>query len=134
MADSDNDNSICAIQITKKGNQKYVGAAVRTRLRRKGLDDQITWSLELFDFLDNDQLTNLDCLLTQLGDSSVILPDDLESSSEWKKARHVFNDHMLTNFTVVKKSTFKKAGAASLLIKLTGVETHLTNSAEVLRI
>ena len=108
-----------AILVGKKSGQKYVGAAIK---RSIGLQ-QI---LELFEFCDNDQFSNLDALLVQIGNGAIYLPDDISSTSkhEYRKLMSVLNR---TNFSVnlVKRSShFRKSEVMHSMIKLVGDKSH----------
>lgn len=55
--DNDIDVTTIAMTITKKQNQRCVGAAVHRRLHRSSMDDSILYAIELFDFFDNEQFS-----------------------------------------------------------------------------
>lgn len=50
-----------AMNITKRQGHRVIGAAVYRRLARNSMDDQVYFSIELFDFMDNEQFSNLVC-------------------------------------------------------------------------
>lgn len=52
-----------AMNITKRQGHRFIGAAVYRRLSRNSMDDQVYFSIELFDFMDNEQFSNLVCAL-----------------------------------------------------------------------
>ena len=54
-ADDDLDVTAIALTITKRQNQRCIGAAVHRRLHRGSMDDSVQYSIELFDFLDGEQ-------------------------------------------------------------------------------
>jgi hypothetical protein len=86
---------------------------------------------------DNEQLSNVDNLLVQIGACSLVLPDDFEARGhpEGKKLRELLLSHDSSAVSVqyCKKSLFKKTAgeATAMLTKVVGVDTHKTNSAEV---
>ena len=53
--DDDLDVTAIALTITKRQNQRCIGAAVHRRLNRGSMDDSVQYSIELFDFLDGEQ-------------------------------------------------------------------------------
>jgi hypothetical protein len=55
--DEDINTTSIALTITKKQNQKCIGAAVHRRQPRSSMEDEIQYSLELFDFFDNEQFS-----------------------------------------------------------------------------
>ena len=55
--ETDIDVTAIALTITKKQNQRCIGAAVHRRQHRSGMDDSIQYSIELFDFFDNEQFS-----------------------------------------------------------------------------
>ena len=89
---------------------------------------------------DNEQLSNVDNLLVQIGACCLLLPDDLQARGhpEGKKLRELLLGRDLSSGAPVsvqycKKSLFKKTAgeATTMLTKMVGVDTHKTNSAEV---
>jgi len=126
---SDIESPVCAVQVVKKGGQKRIGAAVRSRCQRKSMEDNILWKIELFEFADNDQFSNLDSLIVQLGACSLLIPEDIQDSADGKKIQLVVDDHSV-DVNYCKKSTFKLSAASGVLVKLSGVDTYVTNTAE----
>lgn len=57
--DNDIDITVIALTITKKQNQRCIGAAVQRRQPRSNMQDPIQYSLELFDFFDNEQFSGV---------------------------------------------------------------------------
>jgi len=113
---------VAALLGQKRMNQKCVGAAVRRRIGT-------TWCIELFEFFDNDQWSNFDALLVQLGPCVVHLPDDLPKQDSRKVAGLV--DRAGVSVHYVKRSTlFRKAEASAALLKLVGSRTHSLDAAE----
>lgn len=55
--DDDFNNVAIALTIVKRNNQRCVGAAVHCRQPRSSMTDEIQYSLELFDFFDNEQFS-----------------------------------------------------------------------------
>ena len=57
--DDEIDAAAIALTITKKQNQRCVGAAVHRRRHRNSMDDAILYSIELYDFFDNEQFSSV---------------------------------------------------------------------------
>jgi hypothetical protein len=55
--DDDIDVTTIAMTITKRQNQRCVGAAVHRRLHRSSMEDSVLYAIELFDFFDNEQFS-----------------------------------------------------------------------------
>jgi hypothetical protein len=53
MADDFISDIHCVISTNYRSNQRTVGACVRRRVRRENTEENLQWSLELYDFLDN---------------------------------------------------------------------------------
>jgi DNA mismatch repair protein MSH2 len=124
-----------ALQISKKQNQRCIGAAVRKRVHRSGLEDEILFSIELYDFMDNEQYSNLDAFLVQMGASVLYLSEEYEDSSKGD-GRKLFNlsEGKGMERVYTKKSLFtKKSDVGQNLLKLCGKQTHATNVAETER-
>ena len=87
--------------------------------------------------VDNEQLSNVDNLLMQIGACVLVLPDDMEARNhvEGKKVRELLmsRDEASVTVSYCKKSLFKKPSGegTAMLTRLVGVDTHKTNSAEV---
>lgn len=85
----------------------------------------------MFDFTDNEQFSNLDCMIVQLGRCEVVVANEvLEDSSIGKKLRAIFDDHDIS-VSGCKKALFKKP-STDIFEKLGTAPTHVTNSAEVI--
>ena len=55
--DDDIDVTAIAMTITKRQNQRCIGAAVHRRQHRSSMEDAIQYSIELYDFFDNEQFS-----------------------------------------------------------------------------
>jgi hypothetical protein len=111
-----------------------VGACVRRRNHRSGEDDAVQWNLDLYDFLDNEQFSNFDCFLVQLGSCVILAPDDLEDESkvDHRKLRRILDARSSqVSVQFVKRSMYKKTDNQELLRKIVGKESHEANVAEV---
>ena len=75
--DEDIDLTRVAICINKSQKQRAIGAAVH---RRCVSGDDQRYSIELIDFADNEQFSNLDSLFVQIGKCIVYLPEDFDDS------------------------------------------------------
>lgn len=93
------------------------------------MDDNIHWKIEMFDFTDNEQFSNLDCLIMQLGSCEAIVATEVMEGPYGKKISTIFDDHNVSMSTC-KKSSFKNTDT-DVFGKLGTAATHITNSAEV---
>ena len=66
MDDNNFYTSHVAIQIVTKDKKVHCRAAVLSRKARTSMEDPVSYSLEVFDFLDNEQLSNMDAFLLHL--------------------------------------------------------------------
>jgi DNA mismatch repair protein MSH2 len=118
------DETHAAVLFGKRQGQKFIGAAVRRRVDSK-------WVLELFEFCDNDQYSNFDAFLVQLGSCTVYITDDVAASKH--EARKVFalleKDGVLVH-EVKRGAFFRKSEVQSALAKLVGSTTHSITVAE----
>lgn len=123
----------CAIQTASRGGQRLVGACLRRRLPRRSPEDLTQWALELYDFLDNDQYSNLDCFLVQVGTCILLLPDDLcdNSKADNRKISRIFEGRQHVPLQMVKKQLFKRVDNTDVIRRLVGRDNHETNVAEV---
>lgn len=135
--DSGNSNDIedvhCAIQAVVRGGQRTIGACVRRRASRASDVDKTQWTLELYDFLDNDQYSNLDCFLVQIGVCIILISDDLgdNSKADNRKIGRILESRAHTKVETVKKQFFKKVDTSDVISRLVGRENHETTVAEV---
>jgi len=79
-------NATIALMVSSKDAKTKgmgVGACVFQRLARSSMDDQQKYSLTLFEFLDNDQFSNLDSFLCAHngGVITLLLSEDLNVSN-----------------------------------------------------
>jgi hypothetical protein len=123
----------CAISIGHKQNQRHVGACVRQRVPRESEEDSTQWSLKLYDFLDNDQFSNLDSFLIQIGQCIVVVADEIEDNSKAdnRKVRRILEGCPQVGVQTVKKTMFKRADSCDILRRLVGKESHESTVAEV---
>jgi DNA mismatch repair protein MSH2 len=126
----DENRTICSLNFVKSGHQKLVGAAIKRRLNRTSLEDDILWSYELYDFIDNDRYTNLDYFLNQLGSSTLILSEDVPESSDGKKILTVIQEYS-PPVVYCKRSFFRSVGSAEIVEKLIREKNYASNSVEV---
>jgi len=129
-----------ALTVGKRNNQRAVGAAVHRRRARSGDDDPVLYTLELFDFLDNEQLSNLDSFLVQMGPCVLYVSDEHEDVHRGDgKKLHLLCEGKDIEKVLVKKSLFAKKGGAAALAKLcvqdalNKTHSHAVNVAEAER-
>ena len=123
----------CAIIASTKSGQRHVGACVRRRIPRANDEDTVQWALELYDFLDNEQYSNLDCFLVQVGACTVLVADDVADAAtpDLRKVRRILENRLQTAVQAVKKQMFKKMDSSDMIRKLVGKDNHETTVAEV---
>jgi DNA mismatch repair protein MSH2 len=125
-----------AINITKTAKHRQIGACVLRRLNRTNADDTVEYSLELYDFLEeNDTFANLDSFFIQIGSSICYFPEELENSSkgDGKKLFNILHGKDIDSKFVKRSHFAKKPDTESKILKLTGRATHATNTAETER-
>lgn len=125
--------SLC---VANKKNQRQIGAAVFTHEQQRAIvdtaDEKSLKRLRLFEFHDNDQFSNLDCFLNQIGSCVLYLADDITDKSKGDD-RKIYNIVTSKDIEVqpTKKALFlKKSETANSLLKLVGRTSHTTNSVE----
>jgi len=123
-----------ALTVTKRQNQRCMGAAVHRRRNRSGDDDMIQYIIELYDFMDNEQFSNLDSFLVQMGSCILYLSEEYEDvfKGDAKKINNLCEGKDIEKI-YSKKSLFTKKGGAEAIAKLCAVQTHFTNVAETER-
>lgn len=123
----------CSIQHESRGGQRSVGACVRRRVARSHEEDTVQWALELYDFLDNEQYSNLDSFLVQVGACVAIVAEDTgeNSKADSRKVNRILEGRPLTTLQVVKKQLFKRTDNSDVIRKLVGKDSHETNVAAV---
>ena len=123
----------CVVQVVLKAGQRSVGACVRRRIPRSQDEDHVEWGLELYDFLDNDQYSNLDCLLVQTGACIVVMTEDIADTSKAdnRKIHRMLDGRSQITLKLAKKQFFRKYDCGEVIRKLVGKDTHETNVAEV---
>jgi DNA mismatch repair protein MSH2 len=128
------EDTIVSLAVAKKGGERKVGACVYKRLPRKTLDDKLLYSLELVEFLEeNEQYSTLDAFLVQIGNCILYLSDELEdaSSGEGKKIQTLLDGRDIHEIVYVKKSNYqRKSDFTTKLSQLVGQATHVVNVAE----
>ena len=82
MDDNNFYTSHVAIQIVTKDKKVHCGAAVLSRKARTSMEDPVSYSLEVFDFLDNEQLSNMDAFLLHLSKVDLYLSDHLVDANK----------------------------------------------------
>lgn len=92
--DTTSDLPQVALIVQNKANQRFVGAAVYQRDQNVSLEtaanEKSCMKLQLYEFLDNDQFSNLDCFLNQIGSAVIYLPEDVNDKAKGD-LRKVFN-------------------------------------------
>ena len=136
----------CSLQIVLSGGKKTIGAAVlrrSTELREVSGNEQdlanLTdngWSIDIYEFLDNEHLSNLDSFLVQVGSCSLYVIDELRDAGKGlgKKFHNLLQNRDATVDFAKKSTHFRKGEVAGQLEKLTGGRrAHVLNVAETER-
>lgn len=129
-----------SIHVIKRQNQRLIGAALNRKICGTIVDENEDSPLEtnrlgLYEFVDNDQFSNLDSLLNQVGNVLVYLSDEFQdfTKGDGRKLHNLFESKSL-EVIFLKKSCFsKKPETQGLLLKLVGNATHATNIVETER-
>lgn len=132
------DNSVTvALQVCKKLDKIVVGIATLSRIENSGLhtaDDEKKWIFEAYDFIDNDQLSNIDSVFVQLGDCTVYVMEDADSPANKKVYKQMITVLQDRNIDIhaIKKSFFSKSRGDidTALTKLIGQLSQAMNAAE----
>jgi DNA mismatch repair protein MSH2 len=128
------------VHITRKQNQRLIGACVHRKIHNEISEESkkhrtFAFELELFEFIDNDQYSNLDTLLNQVGNVVLYVSDEFQDTTrgDGRKLHNLFSSRSLDE-TFIKKSCFiVKPETSHLLSKLVGENTHSVNIAETER-
>ena len=124
-----------SIFFASKKNQRLVGAAVYSHEQRDvadAVDEKSLMKLQLFEFIDNDQFSNLDCFLNQIGTAVLYLSEEYNDKAKGE-GRKIFNivSSKDVELQYLKKNCFvKKNETMTSVLKLIGKTTHTSNSVE----
>jgi DNA mismatch repair protein MSH2 len=125
-----------SLNVTSKKNQRHIGAVVFTHEQQRSIvdtaDEKSLKKLQLFEFVDNDQFSNLDCFLNQIGQCVMYLSEDINEKAKGDD-RKIFNIVAGKDVEVrpAKKACFlKKSETINSVVKLIGKTSHTTNSVE----
>lgn len=132
MTMDDVDIPIVAIQIARKPDG-LIGVGVSSLSRKEitvnSREDvaspvEATWSIEVFDFIDNEQLSSLDSVLIRFGKCTVYIAEEGDNTSLsrlYKCLNILLQDKDLDDVKFIKKSVFsKKLDVDNALMKLLG--------------
>jgi DNA mismatch repair ATPase MutS len=96
-------------------------------------DSELSYTLDVFEFLEeNDQFSNTDMLLVQLGSCQLFLSDEFENlfKGEGKKLNALLQNRENVKVNYVKNSFSKKVDEATFatkLLRIIGSATHISN-------
>lgn len=134
--------TVAAVLISRSNNRKRVGAAVYQRENRTSnaagtesdIDtNELYYSLQLFEFDDNDQFSTLDTFVNQVGPTLLYFTEDFQDSGkgEGKKISNLLHGKCVET-AFVKQSLYAdpKSELQSYILKLSGKATHITNSMD----
>jgi DNA mismatch repair protein MSH2 len=98
------------------------------------MDDPILYVIELYDFMDNEQFSNLDSFLVQMGSCILYVSEEYQDihKGDGKKINNLCEGRDIER-VFSKKSLFTKKGGAEAIAKLCPTQTHFTNVAETER-
>lgn len=128
-------NSIVAINIVRKNNKKRIAASLFQRENRDFSGVDTCFTITLFEFDENEQFSNLDAFLVQIGLCTIYLSEDFEDRSKGD-GKKIFNNVLVgKDYEVVfVKNIFfqgQPVNLAAKVLRLTGKATHSTNVAEM---
>jgi DNA mismatch repair protein MSH2 len=130
-------NVTVALQVCKKQEKIVVGIATLSRIEncdRSSMTDGKKWVVEAYDFIDNDQLSNIDSVFVRLGNCTVYVMEEPESPASKKVHKQMLTVLQDRNIEVnsIKKSFFgkSKGDIESALTKLIGQMSQAMNAAE----
>ena len=127
-----------SLNIAKKGNQRNVGVAVHRRIQKditsSFLDDSNNdfYRISLYEFAENDQLSNIDSLFNQIGQATVYISEEFQDTQkgDGRKLAHIFSSRNVEPVVLKRGYYIKKPETNALLLKLVGKTTHAINIAE----
>ena len=129
--------TVIALNVSRKNEQIYVGIASLSRKLRNSVNcdpsDKL-WVLESLDFMDNDQLSNVDTMLVRIGRCKVYVTDGVDNyltNKVYKNLLAILVDRDCDIFKV-KQNLFckSKSDIESSLLKLIGHVSQSINAAE----
>ena len=127
-----------SVFVTNKKNQRQIGAAVYMHEPQRAVaetvaDEKSLMKLTLFEFLDNEQFSNFDCFLNQIGNVVLYLSDEFNdhSKGDGRKIHNIASSKDI-DIQYLKKALFlKKAETMTSVLRLLGGKTsHTSNSVE----
>ncbi|KAJ1427714.1 muts domain V-domain-containing protein [Ochromonadaceae sp. CCMP2298] len=95
--------------------------------------EEKSWrQIKLYEFFDNDQFSNLDCFLNQVGKVVLYLSDEFDKKGrgDSRKVHAIATSRDLEIQFMNKVAFAKKSETASDLVRLVGRTSHTTNSME----
>lgn len=123
------DRPIVALKFKVANHQRTVGLAARLPSQRAGMEDMVQWALHVYEFMDNDQFSNLETLMLQLAPGLCLLTLDAEAvkgkpRGDIAKVLGVM-DRLDVEVSDAKASHFKTDDLARMLQSLLGEEASL---------
>lgn len=124
-----------SVNIVSRHNKIEIGAAVYSKSVQKlsnNFQNDNLYQLDLYDFCDNEQLSNLDCLLNQLGAVVLYLPEEYEQKKDMlsRKLNNILDGKELELVYLKRTSFGVSSDISTSLVKLVGKPMHGTNIAE----
>lgn len=124
-----------AIQIVSKQKQLKVGIAIFKKIDciyDHESDRYASFSLSILEFVDNEQHSNLDSFINQIGNGIFYVSEEFQDrgKNRNKKLASIFSSHNIEPVFVKKSTLAKKPETVPLLLKLAGRTTHTLNTCE----
>ena len=133
-----NDLPYVSVFATTKKNQRMIGAAVFKQEQHSDLaeasEEKSLLTLKLYEFFDNDQYSQFDCFLNQIGSAVLFLPEEINDKAKGDN-RKLFTIASAKDVEIQyqKKGAFAKKNETTMsaVLRLIGNKTsHTTNSVE----
>ena len=129
------DGAVISLTFSNNRGELMIGACVYERIARTGEEDPKLYSLELYDFIEGEQLSGLDSLLMKYSESIVYLSEEYEGGEKGLSAKlqNLFLGKSNCKVSYVRKNSYKIKSIEDLendLKKLIG-ETNATHELTV---
>jgi DNA mismatch repair protein MSH2 len=136
--DEEVNRTTISVYIAKKQLQRYIGVSLYRRINHDASasstnsDNLPSYRLELIDFIDNEQFSNFDALLIQVGSCKLCVSEEYQdiSKGDGKKLHNIMQSKNI-EVLYMKKSFFtRKPDTSSRIEKLCGSISHAATVAD----